>query len=197
MIKFSFTESQVVDALRKARRGIARYIELMRCFPLVDVCRDPVFQCRYNGFYKLRQRQPSWYQSYYRLMQELRDSKPSFSLVLDALRREVGKCEASFASKMVATIDSTKPVWDTFVLMNMGISPLCSSDPRRFDKAKANYARIEDWHRDLLDSENGRMVIGIFDGVVAEHCSVSNLKKVDFVLWQTRNNETGPQSSNS
>jgi hypothetical protein len=194
MKPFSLTKSEIVGALILARKGISQYLELMALFPSVDVSADPEFQRQYNHFYRVRQKPTNWYRSYFRAMQELRTAKPLFADVLDRLRDEVGSCEASFSSKLVATLDPSKPVWDSFVLNNMGIPPLRTSSPHRFDQAKKNYARIEEWYELFLASENGRAVVRAFDEIVPQHGAITDLKKVDFVLWQTRPVKTeGPE----
>ena len=39
--------------------------------------------------------------------------------MIGCLYVETGNIEASFSSKMIATIDSDKPIWDQYVLQNM------------------------------------------------------------------------------
>jgi len=181
-----FAELQIVNALSRARTGIARYLNLMDLFPTVNVSADLDFQRQYNGFYKVRQRPSDWYKTYYHIMQDLRDQKPSFDEVLDLLHSRLGRCEASFASKMVATLDAHRPVWDTWVLKNMRIKPLTAGSPQRFEQAKANYTRIQEWHDRFLASENGRLVVSVFRNMVPQHAKVTDLKKVDFFLWKNR-----------
>ena len=45
----------------------------------------------------------------------------NFPEALRALRERTGRLEASFASKLVATLDPNKPVIDKFVLSNFNL----------------------------------------------------------------------------
>jgi hypothetical protein len=189
MNRIAFTEPQIVKAIQLARRGIGQYLDLMDRFPSVDVSTDRDFQRRYNDFYKVSRKSAEWYKAYYDMMHGFRDRKPAFGEVLDRMRDAVGSCEASFCSKLVATLDANCPVWDKFVLDNLGVPALRSQSSRRFEQAKLNYGRIVEWYRDFLASETGRNAVRIFDSQVPQHARITNLKKIDFVLWQTRPNE--------
>ena len=46
----------IVAAIAKARRGIARYLDIMAQLPTVNVVEDKAFQRRFNAFYRIRQR---------------------------------------------------------------------------------------------------------------------------------------------
>lgn len=53
-------------------------------------------------------------------------------------------------------------------------------------RAKTVYRNIQQWYVAFLVSAAGRRVIRTFDSRVEEHDKITGLKKVDFVLWQTR-----------
>lgn len=39
-----------------------------------------------------------------------------------------------------------------------------------------------------MNSEEGRLVVDLFDNVVDDSSSITDLKEIDFVLWQIRTN---------
>jgi hypothetical protein len=177
---------QIEDAVRKATKGISQYLEIMDLLPEVNVATDAAFQRKYNAFYRVRQRPAEWYQTYFSLMQGVKDRKPSFDYVLDYLHGCLKRCEPSFSSKLVATLNPEEPIWDTFVLANTNTRAPLYSDKNKIGKAKIAYKAIQDWYREFLKSDEGKLVIGCFDSMVSCCGKIADTKKVDFVLWQTR-----------
>ena len=83
--------------------GLDRYAAIMRRFPNVDVSKDRDCQRLFNGFYRVR-RNETWRDAFYALFQRVRDARPTFEDILTALYDKTGRVEASFASKMLATL---------------------------------------------------------------------------------------------
>lgn len=179
-------ERSIRNAINSARKGIDQYLWLMRNVYRCNVRMDREFQRRYNGFYRVRQRSKDWYVTYFDLLEARKFEGANFAEVLDFLWDSLGRYEPSFSSKLVATIDPHKPVWDRFVLQNTGLQEPKYSDKFRKQKAKQVYRQIGVWYSDYLTTEKGHRVIEIFDESVPEHEEITDLKKVDFVLWQTR-----------
>ena len=113
-------ESQVVDAIAKARRGITQYLAILDAVHRVDVSCDRDFQKMYNSYYRVRQRLSGWYEVYYDYLERSKTTPPQFDTALDYLWSTLGRYEPSFSSKLVATLDPDRPVWDRFVLKNTG-----------------------------------------------------------------------------
>ncbi|MDP9530333.1 hypothetical protein [Pseudomonas protegens] len=176
----------VTDAIQKAKPGIAKYLALMNRYGQVNVTSDTDFQRAYNGFYRMRQRTPVYYQAYYQLMEQLRGTKPGFDTVIDALYAATGRFEPSFSSKMVATLDPHKPVWDMYVLQNLGLKAPTGNSKTKLDDLKKCYFAIEGWYQDFLGTSEARNWIQQFDSLVADHAHFTQLKKIDLILWQTR-----------
>ena len=172
-------------ALPKIRPGLYSYLELMRMFPNVDVSVDTNFQKKFNGFYKMRQRPRSWYELYFDLMQTLRNEETSFGCILKVLHERSGRMEASFCSKMLATIDPSKPVIDRYVLENVGLKMPYYSSKNRFGKLLEIYDKLCAWYENVLRSDEGVSVIDMFDDMYGDQ-GITDLKKIDLVLWQIR-----------
>lgn len=182
--------AKIRDALLKAEKGIAQYAVLMNQFAKVDVSADADFQRKYNAFYRVQRRQKSWYLSYYTLMQRLKETKPLFADVLDEIHSLTGRYEPSFASKLVATIDPSKPIWDVHILENTNHRAPSYTSKNKLALAKSAYASIENWYATFLFSTEGKFYISEFDRFAPDYCEFSALKKVDFILWQTRSKRT-------
>jgi hypothetical protein len=179
-------ESQVVAAINKARKGIAQYLEIMELLPHVDVGHDRSFRRKYNAFYRVRQRREEWYELYFSFLESGKANKPSFDSTIDYIFSALGKFEPSFSSKLVATLDPNQPVWDKFVLRNTNQEAPPYGTKDRVARAKVVYRNIQSWYERYLRSVEARYVIGIFDREVQDYGRVTDLKKIDFVLWQTR-----------
>jgi hypothetical protein len=179
-------DAELRGAIHKARKGIGQYLELMRSLHTVDVSTNREFQRRYNSFYRVRQRSPKWYAVYYNLLETRKKAGIGFDEVLDTLWQRLDRYEPPLSSKLVATIDPTTPVWDRFVLMNTGLNAPSYTDPQRRVKAKAVYRQIYDWYSANLATVDGRRIVEIFAEEIPEHGEIADLKKLDFVLWQTR-----------
>jgi hypothetical protein len=178
--------TDVTAAINKAKPGIKKYLALMDQVGKVDVSTDAEFQRAYNGFYRVQRRSADWYSTYYTLMEELKGSKPTFDVVLDRVHELLGRYEPSFTSKLVATLRTDKPVWDQHVLKNIGKKAPGYQSKTKVDDAKLRYAEIENWYKTFLVSEKGVNWIKQFNDLIPEHGKLSDLKKVDFILWQMR-----------
>jgi hypothetical protein len=173
-------------AARNARKGIAQYLWLMRTLHKVDARSDKDFQRRYNSYYRVRQRSPEWYSTYYNLLEANKATGADFAEVLDTLWEQLGRYEPSFTTKLVATINPNTPVWDRFVIQNTGLQAPAYTDPLKKENAKVVYRQISDWYTMCLASADGRQIIKIFSEEVPEYEEIADLKKIDFVLWQSR-----------
>jgi len=59
----------IVRAINDAQKGIRQYLEIMRLFPDTNVSVNTDFQKKYNSFYRVRQRDTHFYETYYQYMQ--------------------------------------------------------------------------------------------------------------------------------
>ena len=177
---------KIIEAIERARKGIAQYLEIMELFSDTDVSIDKDFQRKYNAFYRIRQRRPDWYEEYYSYMQSQKGQHPTFSLVLRHLYSILGRYEPSFSSKFVATIDVNSPVWDSVLLRHAGIKIPLYTSKSKVDQAETTYKQLQVWHERHMRSDNGRLILQTFEEMVPEYYRISDLKKIDFVLWQSR-----------
>ena len=157
------------------------------------------FQTLFNGYYKVR-RNEAWRKKYYEVFSDYavgkKKDKVSFGNILDDLKQLKTKkgsesCEASFASKMLATLDPAKPVLDNNVLTALGLDRRFSKevsnerDPKeKFKNAKALYAELEAAYTELLKGDSAKAYIKIYDEkVTSETKNMADAKKIDLLLW--------------
>ena len=106
----------------KIQIGIEKYNRIMKRVHETDVSVDADFQRVFNGFYRMRQRPESFYRIYYEYLERNKDNGDlTFEDVVTYLYHETGSIHASFSSKLLATVRPDMPVWDKFVLQNLGL----------------------------------------------------------------------------
>lgn len=181
-------EEEIKTAIRRAQEGISQYQKIMEKVHRVNVAEDRDFQRQFNHFYRIRQRSEQWYAEYYSFMEERKSLPPKFDETLDHFCKKLKRYEPSFSSKLAATLDPMEPVWDQYVIQNTGqIAPAYSSPlGTKVQRAKTIYQRIREWYLRRIQSPEGELMIDVFDELVAQHEHITPVKKIDFILWQTR-----------
>jgi hypothetical protein len=180
------TEVKIIKALKKAKKGIKSYSEIMEMFSKVNVAPKGNFQRKFNSFYRIRQRPPKWYRIYYQYMERMKGRDITFHSVLHYLKKNLGKFEPSFSSKLLATHNPNMPIWDQFVLANLNLKAPGYNSKDRFKEIEEIYQAIQDWYAYYQKTAKGKMMIRTFDKLYPDFTKISNVKKIDFVLWKLR-----------
>jgi len=84
------------------------------------------------------------------------------------------------------------PVWDSVVLRYAGIKTPLYTSKSKVDQAEAIYKKLQEWHDRHMRSDHGKLILQTFEEMVPEHNRISDLKKIDFALWQSRAEQGGP-----
>lgn len=171
----SVLETQLARSL-----GLDRYEEIMHGDPS-----SAVFQRLFNGYYRIR-RNEKWRQAYYSLFIQAKANDFSFEKIITELYRLTGNVEASFSSKMLATIDASKPIWDQYVLQNLGLELVGKTQDEKLHNAIVLYSAIIDWYAGYLATDEAKQNIKEFDLLLPRYSWISNIKKIDCLLWSMR-----------
>ena len=168
--------------LDRVEIGIEKYNWIMKRVHEVDVSADVEFQKFFNGFYRMRQRPASFYQSYYAYLESNKNNSAlTFESIVTHLYEETGSIHASFSSKLLATVNPDMPIWDRFVLQNLGLRTPYYYEKDRLQKTVQLYERICDWYQ----SEEAKEKLQVFNELFP-NAEISDVKKIDFILWATR-----------
>jgi hypothetical protein len=116
-----------------------------------------------------------------RSSQEKRVQQAHVEGTLDHLWSALDRCETSFATKLVARTD-----WDSIVLGKIVMARPRFGRKDRLGYTKAVYHSLGRWYAKYLGSDTGKLIISLFNQTVKEHARITDVKKVDFVLWHTR-----------
>ncbi len=87
---------------------------------------------------------------------------------------------------MVATIDASKPVWDQYVLQNLGLELSGKTKKEKLQNAVCLYDQIEKWYFDYLKTTEARENIAEFNRLLPDYTWISDTKKIDCLLWSKR-----------
>jgi len=165
--------------------ALEKYNYIMHNLRKTDVSSDKEFQKKYNGFYRMRQRQAQFYQLYYDYLEQTKNTEISFEKTLKYFDEKLSRIEASFSSKLVATIDPTKPVLDEFVLKNLGLSKPKNYSKNKIEQTIELYNQIEQTYKEFLLTNQGKDLLIEFDRFFPDS-DLTDTKKLDLLLWQSR-----------
>ena len=168
--------------LDRVEIGIEKYNWIMKRVHETDVSSDVAFQRAFNGFYRMRQRPASFYASYYAYLEKNKNNQEiSFEDIVTYLYQETGSIHASFSSKLLATVNPNMPIWDKFVLQNLGLRTPYSYEKDRLQKTIQMYQKICDWYKTDEAIKKLAAFNQQFPGT-----NITDVKKIDFILWATR-----------
>lgn len=180
-----FTRKILADALSRLNEPVAQYSLLQGKLHEVNVATDGKFQRLFKRLYKVRL-SSIWLTPFFAVLQRHKSKGLKFDNALRQLRQVTGRFEASFASKLVATIDDSKPVIDQHVLRHAELRLPWYGAMNREAGIIDTYRRLEEWMSNLRQSECGRNAIAAFRQRFPA-TQISDAKILDFILWQIRN----------
>ena len=163
-----------------------------------NIAEDMDYQKNFTNYYRVR-RDNGWLQEFYKFFEENKNNKEiTFEKIIRHLsnvehkvkqtsKKPTGKAktvEASFASKMLATINPNHPIWDSQVLrcLNIKIDDTLDYDSK-INKCIKVYHKIEEEISAFIETTEGKQCIELFDATFPSCVDFSSHKKVDFYLW--------------
>ena len=198
-----FTNSrmdQVLEKLERYEKKLCRYNFLRENLKTTDVSTDREYQTRFKGYYRVRQKPPAWYEAFFLILErEKSNHKISFQEVLAEMWYETRRVEASFSSKLVATINPGKPVWDANVLGHLGLL----AQSKRIGRITIGKQDIESYrqriaetvhlHSCIQEKEEATLQCAgfrewkrSFNKKFPQFVHFSGIKKLDLFYWQLR-----------
>jgi hypothetical protein len=181
----AITDEQLAQALPKISNPLDQYLELQEL--VVDFNNsesETKFRRKFGNFYRIRGRDAPWRHAYFDLLVQMRGKPLDFRDCLSRLQSATGQVEASFASKLLATLDPTRPVIDKIVLGHLGLK-LPYYGANRIGKATGVYQSLTDELVAYMNSRPGKHAVAAFRECYRE-AAVTDIKIIDLILWQTR-----------
>ena len=157
-----------------------------------NVSTDIKYQKNYNSYYRVR-RDRNWLKAYYDFMESNKnDQDISFEKILreissvphKAKNGTIKSIEASFASKMLATINPNYPIWDSQVIraLDISIDPTLIGEDKIMAYVEA-YTKLTREIGDFIKTTEGKMCIKQFDKTFPNLTYLNSFKKIDYYLW--------------
>lgn len=184
-MKIEISKSNLKNALDRLDESVYRYCEIKKKCKGSRNFKNPTFRKSFNGFYRIR-RSKVWQDYYYeQLAKGAKKGNLSFDNLLKKLHKQTGKIEASYCSKLIATIDPSKPVIDKYVLKNIGAKLPHSKSKNRMEKICGLYEEMCMKYSEFLKTDFGKQSVKEFNERFNK-CKVHDTKILDFILWKMR-----------
>lgn len=180
-----FDVNKILQERLAASMGLDKYRYIMNLLHDTDVSSDIDFQRMFNGFYLIR-RNETWRRIYYDYFEKVKKGNPTFEDILLHMFQCTGNIEPSFSSKMLASIFPDKPIWDRYVVHNLKMKLDGKTKQDKLKNAINLYSEMEKWYEDFLQSDRGKECIESFDKALPDYKKISNVKKIDSILWSIR-----------
>lgn len=170
------------------QQGLDKYLFIMERFKNVDVTKDIEFQSAFRDFYQMRRfYSDEFCESYFKIMENMKHTKEmTFKMALERVKHIQGSYEISFSSKMTHTINPLNPIWDSVVTKHhFNVKPPYTGAKNREKVSCDRYDEYMDKFYDYMATEEGIALIHMFDRRFPDN-GISDVKKIDFILWQDR-----------
>lgn len=172
--------------IEKIRSGLLKYQYLRQRLFGVDVSADLEYQRTFNGFFRMGRRKQEYYTDFYTYLEQHKVQGVSFAGALQYLYKRHSRMEMSFVSKMVAIVDPSFPIWDRVVTGgHFGIKAPAACVKDRLAKAIEKYDYYCRLYAQFMQTEDAKAKIAFFNEWFP-NVDISDVKKVDFILWQER-----------
>lgn len=164
---------------------LGTYSCLQKRLQKTSVATDLSYQSTYGDFYRFRRIDGP---SYFRILQR---EKLNRSVCFDDVLRELSpeRVQLSFASKLVATVNPDKPVYDSHVREVFATHGIRFGTyhgkkmEKKLEKAIENYRLLVDTTRALVENPDFANLRDSFDKRFHDFRDFTDIKKLDAYMW--------------
>ena len=149
-----------------------------------NVAVDTEYRKKFSGYYRMRFVSQEYRDQFFELFEEIKsESSPSFRVVSQKLFQVDGKHEFSFITKMLHTIEPSRPIYDSQVDIALGIHRYYQANfEEKLRQDEHILAQIAAAYRELASAPGMIELLAEFDKIIPGH-TMSAEKKIDFILW--------------
>lgn len=164
-------------------RMVDKYRWIQNRFRHTNVARDGEFQKRYAGFYRIRFVSPAYRQAYFQFLECGKQQEMPFEELARQLYAIDNRHEFSFLTKMLHTLDTNRPIYDSQVDAALGIHRRVVSDfELRLQQDRVILQAMMKTQHSLLQDSRVQAVLAEFTQAFTAD-DISETKKLDFLLW--------------
>ena len=173
--------------------GVATYKRLLDNIDL----ENEEYRKAFCNFYNVVGRSGAWRNAFFEVFIDCKNQKDngnevSIRTILQKLHEkdDIENFEISFATKMLAMLDTSKPIVDKFVTKHCELNFLNGGEfAERLENAVEQYEILQQKYRVFLNTENAANAIHEFDNTFPEYTDISAVKKIDFlIMWKEKFN---------
>ena len=174
----NLTEKFIAKALK-----IDDYMSIIMDVQSVNVAIDKYYMTCFDRFYVVR-RGLDWRTCYFEYFNsnKTRDDI-TFKEIITHMYKLTGNIEASFSSKMLATINPNMPIWDQYVLNKLKLKLVGKTKEEKLTNAIVLYDKIILWYKNFKNTEEYNECIEWFNTNLPSYSKINDVKKIDFILW--------------
>lgn len=187
-MKYEFKE--VERTIIKNAFSLDKYLKTLE---IVRIDKDyEKYTKNFDAFYKIR-RSTEWKKEYYEMLKENQNRKNiTFKEIIEGLHSREKKytnknIEPSFSSKMLATINPNKPIWDKYVLKYA----IDKDTIKKYENKKGEekitlaieiYKTIEEKYKKYLKDKEIQETIKQIRKILKED-NLTDTKILDYIIW--------------
>lgn len=192
MINMDYSFNKFQKNALKRLLGLDKYKEIRENYKKCDISTDEKFKTNFNALYKIR-RKGTWRDHFYNYFEKVKkDPNINFETILKELSGEKGYIEASFSSKMLATIDPNMPIWDKYVIKNLKLEVTGETREEKIESTIKNYDVLIKKEKELLNNPIVKDSIDKFRKIFPEY-DLTDIKILDYILWNNREKDDQEQ----
>ncbi len=148
-----------------------------------NVSTNTEYQRKFSHYYRMRFVSPKYREAFFALFEEIKENPDiSFEKVARQLYPVDQKHEFSFISKMLHTINTSRPIYDNQVNAALKLRTYQPDFEKRLKKDKEILDRISDQYHVLMASPGVIEIQEEIDSKISPK-TISSEKKLDFILW--------------
>ncbi|MDP3988633.1 MAG: hypothetical protein Q8P93_00125 [bacterium] len=186
MLEIILTSEEIEAALNnpRLRVGVEKYLDLQQGLQVGDCFNNEAFRKSFKSFYKVRFLQEVGVNELFRLLKEQRQKEKDLREILMCMYEATGQLHKSFSSKIVATCNPDMPVIDSKVLQRIKEDGRRVVIPSTVEGIVEFYEKMKIAYKDFLDTKKHDLVARFCNKFPEESKEISEIKMLDFVLWQ-------------
>jgi hypothetical protein len=179
----------IIDNLEHESVEVHKY--LMQRFISTNAVEDLPFQFLYRSFYRLDNAglTSEYKTAYFKILEEERRNKaPDIKAILHKFKGFKNKkgqenVQFSFATKLLNTINSAYPIYDSEVASVFGYRrPVEQEFNKKVDLYLLQFQHIRETYEKILSESLLTPAIQLFDIKFKDH-NLSEMKRLDFIFW--------------
>ena len=177
----------VSDSLRGVDHRLSQYDHLQSSLHSTNVASDSFYQRQFGNYYVVRARNDEWRGVFYSILErEKNNLAVKFSEVLTEMFDKTKRVELSFISKLFATINPDRPVYDSNVRTCLKLTAPRShwSAEKKLQYGIDLYERLTNLVDALTGHTDFEALRDSFDQQFPEFRHFTDVKKLDLFLWR-------------